>query len=33
MEERAHLLGGYLKVLSGLDFGTIVVADVPAPQG
>lgn len=33
MEERAHLLGGYLKVLSGLDFGTIVMADVPAPQG
>jgi signal transduction histidine kinase len=33
MEERTHLLGGYLKVLSGLDFGTIVVADVPAPQG
>jgi signal transduction histidine kinase len=33
MEERAHLLGGYLKVLSGLDFGTIVVVDVPAPQG
>jgi len=33
MEERAQLLGGYLKVLSGLDFGTIVVADVPAPQG
>lgn len=33
MEEGAHLLGSYLKVLSGLDFGTIVVADVPAPQG
>jgi signal transduction histidine kinase len=32
MEERAHLLGGQLKVLSGLEFGTIVVADVPAPQ-
>jgi two-component system, NarL family, sensor histidine kinase DegS len=32
MEERVHLLGGYLKVLSSLDFGTIVVADVPAPQ-
>lgn len=33
MEERAHLLSGYLKVLSGLDFGTIVVADVPDNQG
>jgi len=32
MEERANLLGGYLKVLSGLDFGTIVVAEIPAPQ-
>jgi signal transduction histidine kinase len=32
MEERAYLLGGYLEVLSGLNAGTIVVADVPAPQ-
>jgi signal transduction histidine kinase len=32
MEERAQLLGGQLKVLSGLEFGTIVVADVPVPQ-
>ncbi len=32
MEERANLLGGYLKVLSGLDFGTIVVAEIPTLQ-